>query len=220
MSIDTLVVFAGIVFMIAIIPGPNALLVLFTALTESRALAWSNVLGVSCGFLVHAFVSAHGLSLLLSQSSWAFMLFKYLGVLYLIYLGLSSIRAGWHTRQLVVTESAQDERQAKGERHRPGAEALWRSFSKGFLTNMLNPKIIMFYLSIFPQFVSLDRVVSDSLLLGAIQATVVATWFSVVILMAQRFRTWLSSRRAARVIRYLSGGVFLGFGVKLATTRL
>lgn len=72
MNIDTLIVFAGIVFLIAIVPGPNALLVLFTALTRSRTLAFSNILGVCSGFMVHAFISAQGLSLLLSQSSWAF----------------------------------------------------------------------------------------------------------------------------------------------------
>ncbi|WP_299794939.1 LysE family translocator [uncultured Shewanella sp.] len=103
MTFETILVFAGIVFVIAMIPGPNALLVLFTVLTRSRLHAFFNVLGVSAGFLVHAIVSAQGLSLILAQSEHAFMLLKWLGVGYLLYLGVSHLRAGRSHRVNMIT---------------------------------------------------------------------------------------------------------------------
>ena len=236
MSIDTIILFAGIVFLIAIIPGPNALLVLFTALTKSRLLAFSNIAGVSLGFIVHAFISAQGISLLLSQSVWAFMLLKWLGVAYLIWLGISNIRAGINLSTLklaaepITEQVATPQADLAGEkvaksvaastRLSKDSRALANDFMKGFLTNMLNPKIVMFYLSIFPQFISQQSVLADSMILGLTQAIVVSSWFLVVIMMAEKFKSLLTNVRNARWMNYVSGSIFLGFGAKLAVTKL
>lgn len=228
MSIDTIILFAGIVFLIAIIPGPNALLILFTALTKSRLQAFSNIAGVSLGFIVHAFISAQGISLLLSQSVWAFMLLKWLGVAYLIWLGISNIRAGINLSTLkLAAEPKADlagEKVAKSvaanTRLSKNSRAMGKDFMKGFLTNMLNPKIVMFYLSIFPQFISQQSVLADSMILGLTQAIVVSSWFLVVIMMAEKFKSLLTNVRNARWMNYVSGSIFLGFGAKLAVTKL
>ncbi|NRB22908.1 LysE family translocator [Shewanella sp.] len=228
MSIDTIILFAGIVFLIAIIPGPNALLILFTALTKSRLQAFSNIAGVSLGFIVHAFISAQGISLLLSQSVWAFMLLKWLGVAYLIWLGISNIRAGIKLSTLkLAAEPKADlagEKVAKSvavnTRLSKDSRAMGKDFMKGFLTNMLNPKIVMFYLSIFPQFISQQSVLADSMILGLTQAIVVSSWFLVVIMMAEKFKSLLTNVRNARWMNYVSGSIFLGFGAKLAITKL
>lgn len=82
MSGESIWLFVVIVFFIAIIPGPNALLVLSTALTQRKLFAFVNILGVSLGFLFHAFISANGMSLLLTQTPMAFQGLKWLGVLY------------------------------------------------------------------------------------------------------------------------------------------
>ena len=236
MSIDTIILFAGIVFLIAIIPGPNALLILFTALTKSRLQAFSNIAGVSLGFIVHAFISAQGISLLLSQSVWAFMLLKWLGVAYLIWLGISNIRAGINLSTLKLAAEPITEQVAKPQADLDGekvaesvaastrlskdSRALANDFMKGFLTNMLNPKIVMFYLSIFPQFISQQSVLADSMILGLTQAIVVSSWFLVVIMMAEKFKSLLTNVRNARLMNYVSGSIFLGFGAKLAVTKL
>ena len=228
MSIDTIILFAGIVFLTAIIPGPNALLILFTALTKSRLQAFSNIAGVSLGFIVHAFISAQGIRLLLSQSVWAFMLLKWLGVAYLIWLGISNIRAGIKLSTLkLAAEPKADlagEKVAKSvavnTRLSKDSRAMGKDFMKGFLTNMLNPKIVMFYLSIFPQFISQQSVLADSMILGLTQAIVVSSWFLVVIMMAEKFKSLLTNVRNARWMNYVSGSIFLGFGAKLAITKL
>lgn len=207
MTFESLMVFTGIVFLIAVIPGPNALLVLFTALAKNRYMAFANVAGVALGFIAHAFISALGLSLLIAQSSMAFIMLKWVGVIYLLWLGWSNLKAGLHLKSLTVPENKQ-------------VNSLTGNFVKGLLTNLLNPKIVLFYLSIFPQFVSQDAVLTDSLLLGVIQAAVVSMWFLVVILLAQNFKKFLTSAKSARWLNFLSGSMFVAFSAKLATAKL
>ena len=208
MSWESIWLFIVIVFFIAIIPGPNALLVLSTALTQRKLFAFINVLGVSCGFFFHAFVSANGMSLLLSQTPMAFEGLKWAGVLYLVWLGYNHFRAALRAQDGVLAVVS-----ASGSK-------LYHQFVKGLLTNLLNPKIVLFYLSIFPQFVSTDNIVSDSLMLGAIQATVVATWFLVVILMADTFKRLLTQKRTSQWMNIVCGLLFVGFSIRLALFQL
>ncbi|WP_444996606.1 LysE family translocator [Aliikangiella sp. IMCC44359] len=208
MNIETITLFAGIVFIMAVIPGPNALLVLFTALSQNRFLAFTNVVGVAIGFIIHAFISAQGLSFLLTQSSWAFLLLKWLGVVYLLWLGLNNIRAGLKRSALVKKMQS------------PQTGSFTGSFLKGLLTNLLNPKIVLFYLSIFPQFVSQESILFDSMLLGITHALVVAMWFLVVILLAETFKYVLTTPANVRWLNYISGSIFIAFSAKLANTKI
>ncbi|TCN76194.1 threonine/homoserine/homoserine lactone efflux protein [Vibrio crassostreae] len=208
MSLDSIWLFIVIVFFIAIIPGPNALLVLSTALTQRKLFAFVNVLGVSCGFFFHAFISANGISLLLSNTPMAFEGLKWAGVLYLVWLGYNHFRAALHAQEGVLSVVG-----ASGSK-------LYNQFFKGLLTNLLNPKIVLFYLSIFPQFVSKDTIVSDSLMLGGIQAIVVSMWFLVVILMADTFKRLLVQKRTSQMMNIVCGVLFVGFSIQLALFQL
>ncbi len=207
MSLESLLAFMSIVFLIAIIPGPNALLVLFTALSSSKIQAFANILGVSIGFIVHAFISALGLSLIIAQSVTAFMIIKWIGVFYLFWLGYTHIKAGFVLKDLVCPKK----QETKGIRS---------SFYKGLITNLLNPKIVLFYLSIFPQFVNQSTVLQDSLVLGLVQALVVSSWFLVIIVLAQYFKCFLMNKRNSRWLNYLSGSIFIAFGAKLAKEKI
>ncbi|MFM2609882.1 LysE family translocator [Vibrio chagasii] len=208
MSWDSIWLFIVIVFFIAIIPGPNALLVLSTALTQRKLFAFVNVLGVSCGFFFHAFISANGISLLLSKTSMAFEGLKWAGVLYLLWLGYNHFRAALRAQEGVLSVVS-----ASGSK-------LYSQFFKGLLTNLLNPKIVLFYLSIFPQFVTTDAIVSDSLILGGIQAMVVSMWFLVVILMADTFKRLLVQKRTSQMMNIVCGVLFVGFSIQLALFQL
>ncbi|MEZ8943770.1 LysE family translocator [Vibrio sp. 10N.222.54.B12] len=208
MSWDSIWLFIVIVFFIAIIPGPNALLVLSTALTQRKLFAFVNVLGVSCGFFFHAFISANGISLLLSNTPMAFEGLKWAGVLYLVWLGYNHFRAALRAQEGVLSVVSASE------------SKLYKQFFKGLLTNLLNPKIVLFYLSIFPQFVSTDAIVTDSLILGAIQASVVSMWFLVVILMADTFKRLLVQKRTSQMMNIVCGILFVGFSIQLALFQL
>ncbi|MFH0260244.1 LysE family translocator [Vibrio barjaei] len=209
MTIHTIIAFAGIVFLLAVIPGPNALLILYTSLTEGKRLAFVNILGISCGFLIHAFVTAKGLSLIIAHSYMAFSALKWLGVGYLLWLGVSNIRKGLSlSKPMLNTDKP------------PLNTTLVNSFYKGLFTNLLNPKIILFYLSIFPQFTSPENIVTQSIVLGFVHAFVVASWFIIVILFASKMKSLLTSSKAAKYLNYASGGLFISFAAGLARARL
>ncbi|MET2897588.1 LysE family translocator [Vibrio rotiferianus] len=208
MNIDTLLALGGIVFFLAIIPGPNALLILFTALTQSRRFAVANILGVALGFMIHAFVSAKGLSLLLSQSALAFNVLKWMGVAYLVWLGINNLKSGLK----LADQKLKLERKIE-------EQTLKQAFVKGLLTNLLNPKIVLFYLSIFPQFVQPAHILEQSMILGVLQASIVASWFLFVIFFATKVKTLLTSSKTSKWLNYVSGGLFIFFGIGLANTR-
>ena len=208
MNIDTLLAFGGIVFFLAIIPGPNALLILFTALAQSRRFAVANILGVALGFMIHAFVSAKGLSLLLSQSALAFNVLKWMGVAYLVWLGINNLKSGLK----LADQKLKLERKIE-------EQTLEQAFMKGLLTNLLNPKIVLFYLSIFPQFVQPAHILEQSMILGALQASIVASWFLFVIFFATKVKALLTSSKTSKWLNYVSGGLFIFFGIGLANTR-
>ncbi|MHA2742319.1 LysE family translocator [Vibrio harveyi] len=208
MNLDTLLAFGGIVFFLAIIPGPNALLILFTALTQSRRFAIANILGVALGFMIHAFVSAKGLSLLLSQSALAFNILKWIGVAYLVWLGINNLKSGLKLADQKLKLDRKVEEQT-----------LKQAFVKGLLTNLLNPKIVLFYLSIFPQFVQPEHILEQSMILGALQAGIVASWYLFVIFFATKLKVLLTSSKTSKWLNYVSGALFISFGVGLANTR-
>ncbi|MEQ3494498.1 LysE family translocator [Vibrio sp. SSH13-20] len=208
MNLDTLLAFGGIVFFLAIIPGPNALLILFTALTQSRRFAIANILGVALGFMIHAFVSAKGLSLLLSQSALAFNILKWMGVAYLVWLGINNLKSGLKLADQKLKLDRKVEEQT-----------LKQAFVKGLLTNLLNPKIVLFYLSIFPQFVQPEHILEQSMILGTLQAGIVASWYLFVIFFATKLKVLLTSSKTSKWLNYVSGALFISFGVGLANTR-
>ncbi|AIV05442.1 homoserine lactone transporter [Vibrio harveyi] len=208
MNLDTLLAFGGIVFFLAIIPGPNAFLILFTALTQSRRFAIANILGVALGFMIHAFVSAKGLSLLLSQSALAFNILKWMGVAYLVWLGINNLKSGLKLADQKLKLDRKVEEQT-----------LKQAFVKGLLTNLLNPKIVLFYLSIFPQFVQPEHILEQSMILGALQAGIVASWYLFVIFFATKLKVLLTSSKTSKWLNYVSGALFISFGVGLANTR-
>ncbi|ELV8722500.1 LysE family translocator [Vibrio harveyi] len=208
MNLDTLLAFGGIVFFLAIIPGPNALLILFTALTQSRRFAIANILGVALGFMIHAFVSAKGLSLLLSQSALAFNILKWMGVAYLVWLGINNLKSGLKLADQKLKLDRKVEEQT-----------LKQAFVKGLLTNLLNPKIVLFYLSIFPQFVQPEHILEQSMILGSLQAGIVASWYLFVIFFATKLKVLLTSSKTSKWLNYVSGALFISFGVGLANTR-
>ncbi len=175
-------------------------------------MALSNVMGVALGFIGHALISALGLSLLIAKSSAAFAVLQWAGIVYLLWLGFSNIKSGLNLHSVAVS--------VNDKVNNNPANGLVSNFFKGFLTNCLNPKIVLFYLSIFPQFVNPETALSDSLLLGAIHATVVSSWFIVIILLSQVCKRFLTNLKNARRLNFLSGSIFFAFSAMLAIDRV
>ena len=166
---------------------------------------------ICTGLFVHATFSALGLSLILARSANAFGVAKLAGAGYLAWLGVQSLRRA--TRP----DPADPAAAAVSDPRSPDAARAWR---EGFLTNVLNPKVAVFYLAFLPQFVGPgDRLLPTFLLLAAIHAALGLVWLSLLASLLEQARGWLARPAARRVLEGVSGAVLVGFGARLALAR-
>jgi threonine/homoserine/homoserine lactone efflux protein len=149
----TLILFALAAIALIAIPGPNALYIAARSLSQGRASGVASALGVEAGTLVHVAAAAAGLSALIASSDLAFDAIRYLGIAYLLFLGIRALRGA-------------DGREAP----RASRSSLRRAFGEGLLVNVLNPKVALFFLAFLPQFTDPARgsVAGQTLVLGAL----------------------------------------------------
>lgn len=203
-----IVAFAGIAAVVTLTPGADTMLVVRSALVRGRRAGLLTTLGICSGLFLHAALSALGLSVLLLGSARAFEAVKLAGALYLGWLGLSALRSAARGAPAPLPGAAA----AAPARGR-------RSFAEGLLTNVLNPKVAVFYLAFLPQFVGPgDPVLARSLLLAGIHCVEGLVWLSLVTLFVARLRPLLAGPRVQRALESVTGVVFIAFGVKLALT--
>jgi len=183
-------------------PGPGVTLTITNSLRYGIGEALGGILGISLGALFVAVISATGVGLILAASSLAFTVMKYVGAVYLIYLGIKMWRAAPMTF---------DETPAKGS-------TAGRCFMEALSLQLSNPKAIFFFVSIFPQFI--DRSAGYTTQFFAL----VLTYSSLVIaihlmyaMAAGRAKRWFASPRGRRAINRIGGGTLIFFGAALAT---
>ena len=187
-----------------IIPGLDTALVLRSSLTQGRRHAYATAFGICSGAFVWGAAAAVGASALLAASEFGFTVLKLAGAAYLLYLGVSMIVKTFLKRH------------AAAETARPSG-SLWAAFGRGALSNLLNPKVGVFYIAVIPQFIP-DGVapLPMGLALGLVHVVESMVWFTAIIFATQFARRWLSSPRSARIIDRVTGGILVGFGVTLA----
>jgi len=201
-----LFVISGLLLNIA--PGPDSILIMTRSASQGWRAGSAAALGIGAGTCVHVLAAALGLSAVLAASSWAFILVKWVGAAYLVYIGLQMLRGA--------------RRQAPAEvGPAPGLPALpWRkTFSQGFLTNVLNPKVALFFLAFVPQFIAPDapHKALAFIVLGAIFNFNGMLWchFLAVFTALASARLRVGGALAAWLNRAI-GALFLSFGLKLA----
>jgi threonine/homoserine/homoserine lactone efflux protein len=191
-----------------IMPGPDTLYIVGRSISQGRKAGVLSVLGISSGCVVHTLAAAFGLSAILAASASAFIVVKFAGAAYLAYLGV---------RMLL-------DRTAAGAGPPAGfpAQSSWAIFRQGMLTNVLNPKVALFFLSFLPQFVdpSSHARIGAFLFLGAVfifNGTIwclILAWFAAMISCGLRDHS-----SAGSIIRRATGALFVGLGLKLAAGR-
>ncbi len=202
-SLHDWLLFAGAALLISLTPGPNMIYLISRSICQGRRAGVISLLGVIAGFLVHMFTAALGLTALFMAVPLAYELLKWAGALYLLYLAWQAVKPG--------ARSPFEARDLPQDSPR-------KLFVMGFLTNLLNPKIAVFYLAIFPQFVSPEHgsVFVQSLLLGLTQ---IVLSFSVnlgIALSAAQLAAWfLHHPRWLVLQRYVMGGVLAAMAVRL-----
>lgn len=197
-----LVLFLTASLALIVAPGPDTILVLTRGIAQGRGAALVSA-GASLGLVVHSVFAAVGLSALLAQSAVAFSAVKYVGATYLIYLGIKALSS---RESFAVSSEAASVR-------------LKSVFVQGVASNVLNPKVALFFLAFLPQFA--DPAAGDTVLqllaLGLTYALLTWMIFSVLGYFSGGLGNWLESRPDyANVLRRLTGGVLVGLGLRLA----
>jgi threonine/homoserine/homoserine lactone efflux protein len=198
-----LLLFAAAALLMALTPGPNMIYLVSRSICQGRKAGVISLFGVVSGFLVHMFAAAVGLTAVFMAVPLAYELLKWAGAAYLMWMAWQAVRPG--------ARSLFEPRQLAEDSPR-------RLFLMGFLTNLLNPKIAVFYLSVFPQFVSPGHgsVFLQSIILGVTQIAVSFSINLLIALFAASIAAWFSENpRWIAVQRYVMGFVLAGLAVRL-----
>lgn len=206
-SLPTLLAFTAATLLLAATPGPDMTLSISRALSQGKSAAFFIVVGTSLGCVVHTLLVAFGISVLITASPTAFMILKTGGAAYLFWLAVQAIRYG----STLTVKKVDD----------TGASPL-ANISTGLGVNLLNPKVIIFFMTFLPQFVTAnDPAVTQKLLFLGFFFIVASMPVNVlVILTADGLSGWLQRRKSVmRGIDYTFAGVFSIFAVKILFTQ-
>ena len=203
---QSLLTFTLAATLLAATPGVDTALVLRTLVMAGPARAVRAALGIAAGCLVWGAVVALGLGALLTASTLAFNTVKVLGAAYLIWQGIRLLRGTSPSVTHDMPEQAESE----------SAPAFWQ----GFLTNVLNPKVGVFYVTLLPQFVVADVPAGPYIFaLAAIHVGLSVLWFLMLIAAARQLQGWMNRPRVQRAMDRVTGAVFVAFGLKLVAAQ-
>jgi threonine/homoserine/homoserine lactone efflux protein len=205
-----LAVFAAAVFVLNATPGVDFLLTVSRTLQGGVRAGVAAALGISAGCAVHALAAAFGLAALLAVHRGAFLLIQWAGAAYLVWLGVGMLRQAWRGPVAAGAEAAPQ-----------AARGGWAEFRTGVLTNVLNPKVALFFLAFLPQFVpaTSPSQTASFLLLGAwfiVQGTL---FLLALVLLAAQLQRLGASGPLARVLNALGGLLFIGLAVRILRER-
>ncbi len=206
-SLPTLLAFSAASLLLAATPGPDMTLSISRALAQGKKAALYVVLGTSLGIVVHTMLVAFGISALITASPTAFLILKTGGAAYLLWLAIQAIRFGSKLSVAKVEET----------RRSPLS-----NISSGFWVNLLNPKVIIFFMTFLPQFVSSgDPAVTQKLLFfGFLFILIGMPVNALVVLASDWLAAWLqNNRKVLRGMDYTFAGVFSIFAAKILLTQ-
>ncbi|EHQ41300.1 LysE family translocator [Myroides odoratus] len=203
-----LVLFAVAAVILAITPGPNMIYLISRTLSQGKKAGLISLLGVMVGFLFHILLVSFGLTAVLFTIPYAYTILKWTGALYLVYLAFQAVKP--NGRNIFDVEQT-----LKIDKPR-------KLFSIGFLTNVLNPKVAVFYLSLFPQFIKPmhGSVLLQSLTLGTTQLIVSFLNNLLIILFAAKLASFFQKQPFwVKIQKWFMGSVLLFLAVKMALSK-
>ncbi len=214
-GIENYLGFMAASLLLSVTPGSDSMYIITRSVSQGSRAGFYSVLGITSGILVHTLLAALGLSILLANSPTLFTIVKYIGAVYLCYLGYKMLVN--KSESLMADSLVEDEKVVSPKHLDP-----WKIYKQGVLTNVFNPKVALFFIAFFPQFIdySYAYVTLSFLILGISFATTGLLWCSCLAFLASLFSKSLRENPAIEsVLNKIGGVVFIGMGVKLLTQK-
>jgi len=203
----SLVPFMLVALALIVVPGADMALVTKTTLARGRRPGLETVAGIITGVGVHGAAAAIGLSAVIAASATAFRLVQILGAIYLIALGLGSIISAYRSDEHTVDAPAPT---------RPASTP----FAEGLITNVMNPKLVVFFLSLMPQFInSASPAIPQIIVLSATYMVLGTAWLVVYVWIVDRVKRQFQHPRVRRSLDAVSGTILIALGLRLIATR-
>jgi RhtB (resistance to homoserine/threonine) family protein len=210
--LSSVLTFLPVAGLLVITPGPDMALITRNALTRGRQGALATALGIESGLLVWTAASVLGITAVIRASETAFTVLRFAGAAYLVYLGVTGLLALRAARGQAGKEKEEDA--PSGPRGLPAAGS---PFRQGLLSNIFNPKIVLFFTSLIPQFVTPEgSFVAQTALLAGIFMVMGLLWLVTYAWFASAASAFLRRPRVNKVITATTGCVLIGFGAALA----
>jgi threonine/homoserine/homoserine lactone efflux protein len=204
---DSFLAFLGISILVIVTPGPDTAITIRNTLLGGRSAGLATALGVALGQAVWALCTSLGLVALLVASEPVFLALKYAGAAYLLFLGAQALLAAWRGAPIRADN-------APASRRRLAPVAALR---QGLLSDLSNPKMAAFFVSLLPQFAGADQASLQGLLaLGLIFATMTFCWLAAYALVLARMGRWLDRSAVRRAIDAITGAVLVALGLRTA----
>ncbi|MDO6471182.1 LysE family translocator [Maribacter sp. 1_MG-2023] len=205
--IDDLLLFGLAALIMVLSPGPNMIYLISRSLSQGKRAGIISLLGVMSGFLFHILMVSFGLTAIFFAIPYAFVIVKFLGVGYLLYLAYNSMKS--KNKIFDVNQNLKSDTSLK-------------LFRNGLLTNILNPKMAVFYLSFFPQFIkpAYGSILGQSFQLGIIQIVISFLINFLIVISAVKMASWFSNQPIwQRIQKWFMASVLTGLALKMALTK-
>jgi threonine/homoserine/homoserine lactone efflux protein len=215
MAVTQFVALGGVVLLAAMSPGPDFAIVTRNAMISGRRAGMACGVGIAVGVFAWAVVTALGIAGLLAASAVAFTAVKLVGAAYLVLLGIRALLAARRGDY-----DGNNDGNNNGAPHIRGVRATGTlaAFRQGLVTNLLNPKVAVFFVALLPQFLPTSATAVDHLLLAVVAAGVTLIWFTVLAGVVSALRRLLTAKRVRRTIDAVMGTLLVGLGIRIATT--
>ena len=204
LPLNELAIFALAALGLVLTPGPNMMYLVSRSICQGRTAGVISLLGVITGFFVHIIAASFGITALLLAIPFAYDALKYCGAAYLLWMAWNAVKPS--SQGLFATQNLPDDSTAK-------------LFQMGFLTSALNPKIAVFYLSLFPQFIKPEygSILGQSITLGLTQLSISSFVNFCIVLSASSVAAWFQGRPTwTRIQKYIMGTMLAGLALRLA----
>jgi threonine/homoserine/homoserine lactone efflux protein len=208
MELELLLSFIGASILLTLMPGPDNIFVLTESLTKGRRNGMAISTGLCLGILIHTMAAATGLSVIIQKSAMAFSVIKYFGAAYLFYLAIMAVKDKQSAADIDVKGNG-------------GEKSFTQLVRKGFVMNVLNPKVSLFFIAFLPQFISLNgyNTTFQMLILGLVFMLQAILIFFAISILSGRLTSVLNNSKFWRITKWSKVSVLAGLGLTLAFSK-